>query len=395
MLEWGPRSPKGVAGFPDGGYLATTPPTYSRTSGTTHSDTPRMTRLPNPKFWHNRRVLVTGHTGFKGSWMVLWLKKLGADVAGLALPPDTNPNLFELADVGAGISSHLADLRDRDAVRQIVADTRPEVVFHLAAQPLVRRSVREPVETIATNVMGAAHLLDALRDRTGLAAILVITSDKVYANTDRGLPFGEGDELGGKDPYSASKAAVELVAASFASTFFSPIDVPLATARAGNVVGGGNFSEDRIVPDLVTALCAGKQLVLRHPEAVRPWQHVLDCIAGYLIYAEALANREAVPMTLNFGPEPTHPVTVAEFATALQTAMGSTLGWRHEPVDGSVETKLLTLDSSTARRLLNWRDRLPGHECVAAVAAWYKAWIGGDELREFTLQQICDYETRP
>lgn len=353
-----------------------------------------MARLPDPEFWRGRRVLLTGHTGFKGSWAALWLTRLGAEVTGLALPPDTDPSLFSLAGVDGGMASHLVDLRDREAVRAVVDEARPQIVLHLAAQPLVRRSIREPVETIATNVMGTTHLLDALRRQSGIQAILVVTSDKVYANAERGLPFAEDDALGGKEPYSASKAAVELVAAAFASSYFDERGVPLATARAGNVVGGGNFSEDRIVPDLVRAALAGETLVLRHPEAVRPWQHVLDCIAGYFVYAEALAGREDVPRTLNFGPEPTEPVTVAEFTDALQAALGVAGGWRHEPVAGSVEAKHLTLDSDVARRLLGWRDRLPGRACVSAVADWYQAWMQGADMRQATLAQIADYETR-
>ncbi|MEJ8571517.1 CDP-glucose 4,6-dehydratase [Microbaculum marinum] len=350
-----------------------------------------MSKLPDPDFWRDRRVLLTGHTGFKGSWTALWLQRLGADVTGLALAPDTDPSLFGLARVAEGMRSHVADIRDREAVTRIVGKAAPDIVLHLAAQPLVRRSLREPVETVATNVLGTAHLLDALRGRAGLSAVLVVTSDKVYLNTNSGDPFGETDPLGGKDPYSASKAAAEIVTGSFAKSFFDAKGVPVATARAGNVVGGGDFSEDRIVPDLVTALRRGEQLVLRHPEAVRPWQHVLDCIAGYLLYAEALATGADVPAALNFGPEPSQPVKVAEFATALQEAMEATSGWRHEPVPGSVEAQLLTLDSSAARRLLDWRDRLPGRASVDAVAAWYRAWLHGADMAAFTMEQIASY----
>lgn len=352
-----------------------------------------MPRLPNPDFWRGRRVLLTGHTGFKGSWAALWLEQLGAEVTGLALDPDTDPSLFTLARVGSGVDSRIVDVRDRDGVQAVVTAAQPQVVLHLAAQPLVRRSIREPVETIAINVMGTTHLLDALRRQAGLEAVLVVTSDKVYANAERGLPFAESDALGGKEPYSASKAAVELVTAAFATSYFDTLDIPLATARAGNVVGGGNFSEDRIVPDLVRAALAGETLVLRHPEAVRPWQHVLDCVAGYLIYAEALANREGVPQALNFGPEPTEPVTVAEFTDALQAALGVSGGWRHEPVEGSVEAKHLTLDSDEARRLLDWRDRLPGRACVSAVADWYRSWMQGEDMRAVTLAQITAYQS--
>jgi CDP-glucose 4,6-dehydratase len=353
-----------------------------------------MSRRPDPDFWKGRRVLLTGHSGFKGSWTALWLERMGAEVTGLALPPDTDPSLFSLAKVDDGIASRFVDIRDREAVDELVRAARPQIVLHLAAQPLVRRSLRIPVETIATNVMGATHLLESLRHRDGVEAILVVTSDKVYANAERGLPFAENDTLGGKDPYSASKASVELVTVAYAASFFDELGIPLATARAGNVVGGGNFSEDRIVPDLVRAVRSGETLILRHPEAVRPWQHVLDCIAGYLIYAEALAGGENVPRALNFGPEPTQPVTVAEFTEALQTALDVDVGWKHEPVPGSVEAKHLTLDSDESRRLLDWRDRLPGRDCVSAVAEWYRAWMQGADMREATLSQIAAFELR-
>lgn len=354
-----------------------------------------MSRLPDPAFWHGRRVLLTGHTGFKGGWAALWLDKLGAKVSGLALAPDTQPSLFDLAGIGAGLTSHIADLRDREAVQRIVADADPQVVLHLAAQPLVRRSLREPVETLATNVLGTAHLLDALRGRDGLDAVLIVTSDKVYANSEQGRPFAETDPLGGKDPYSASKAAAEIVAASFSKSYFAADNIPVATARGGNVVGGGDFSEDRIVPDIVRAAQTGETLVLRHPDAVRPWQHVLDCLAGYLVYAQGLAHGLDLPASLNFGPEPTSPVTVGDFADAVQAAMEIENGWRHQSVPGSVEAMLLTLDSSTSRSVLDWRDRLPGPACVAATAAWYRAWLNGADMRTVSLDAIAAYEAIP
>lgn len=353
-----------------------------------------MSRLPDPDFWRGRRVLLTGHTGFKGSWAALWLKQLGAEVTGLSLPPDTDPSLFVLAGIGAEVGSHFADLRESNAVAAVVRESRPQIVLHMAAQALVRRSLRDPVETMASNVTGTVHLLEALRRQEDLETILVVTSDKVYANSERGLPFTEADPLGGKDPYSASKAAAEIVTASYATSYFTPAGIPVATARAGNVVGGGNFSEDRIVPDLVRAALARQPLVLRHPEAVRPWQHVLDCLAGYFVYAEALAGGEDVPAALNFGPEPGDPVTVAEFATAVQAALGVTDGWRHEPVPGSVEARHLTLDSGLARRLLEWEDRLPGRACVSAVAGWYGAWMNGADMRAATLAEIAEYWPR-
>ena len=347
--------------------------------------------LPDPAFWRGRRVLLTGHTGFKGGWAALWLARMGAEVTGLALPPETEPNLFGLASVEADLVSHIADLRDRAAVQRIVAAADPQIVLHMAAQPLVRRSLAEPVETIATNVLGTAHLIDALREANSLEAILVVTSDKVYANSETGDAFAETDPLGGKDPYSASKAATEIVASSFARSFLAEAGPPLATARGGNVIGGGDFSDDRIVPDIVRAAGRGESVILRHPEAVRPWQHVLDCLCGYLLYAEALAAGDDIAPALNFGPDPLATTSVGALADSLQDAIGATARWIHEPVPGSVEAGQLTIDSGHARRVLGWRDRLPGPAAIAATALWYRTWRDGGDMRAHTLAEIDAY----
>lgn len=253
-------------------------------------------RLPDPGFWAGKSVLVTGHTGFKGGWLTLWLSALGANVTGLALSPETKPSLFELADIGSSCRSEIADLRDASAVKRVVRAARPEIVLHLAAQALVRRSYREPGATFATNAQGTANLLDALADAPDLKAILAITSDKVYANDESGRAFREDDALGGHDPYSLSKAAAEHVVAGFRAAIFEKKGIALATARGGNVIGGGDYSEDRIVPDIVRAAASGVPLVLRNPSATRPWQHVLDCLCGYLVFAERLAGGEGAPM---------------------------------------------------------------------------------------------------
>ncbi len=349
-------------------------------------------RLPDPAFWRGRRVLLTGHTGFKGGWTALWLARMGAEVTGLALAPDTEPSLFALAGIAGDVHSQCADLRERQAVADIVAAARPQIVLHLAAQPLVRRSLADPVGTYATNVMGTAHLLDALAERRDLDAVLVVTSDKVYANAETGDAFAETDPLGGKDPYSASKAATEMVVASFRASCFEPRGVPLATARGGNVIGGGDFAEDRIVPDVVRAAQAGEAVILRHPEAVRPWQHVLDCVGGYLVYAEALATKANADRALNFGPETGPAISVGELVAQVQGALGAASGWRHEPVAGSVEARRLKLDSSRARHLLGWRDRLPGHAAVEATARWYARWMSGADMRDVSIADITAYE---
>ena len=281
----------------------------------------------DPAFWQGRRVLLTGHTGFKGSWAALWLSRLGAQVTGLALPPETTPSLFALTDAAADIGHSILDIRDADALVGAVRGARPDVVLHMAAQPLVRRSVRAPVETFATNVMGTVNLLEALRTVDGVKAVLVVTTDKVYENNERGSAFRESDALGGHDPYAASKASAELVASSYARTYFRDRGVFVGTARGGNVIGGGDFSEDRIVPDIWRAARARIPIRLRYPQATRPWQHVLDCLSGYLAYLQALAEGRTEVAALNFGPEPAAPVTVVDIVAAMQSALESREGY--------------------------------------------------------------------
>jgi CDP-glucose 4,6-dehydratase len=342
-------------------------------------------------FWRGRRVLLTGHTGFKGSWAALWLKRAGAKVTGLALPPDTDPALFDLAGVDGDVDHHVVDLRDRSAVAEAVAGSRPEIVIHLAAQAIVNRAVREPVETFATNVLGAVHLLDALRSASGLAAILVVTTDKVYENAGDGKAFQEADRLGGRDPYSASKAAVEMAVRAYAETYFAPRGVALATARGGNVIGGGDFGEDRLVPDIFRAVRKGETLALRRPEAVRPWQHVLDCVAGYLAYAEALAVGRDVPCALNFGPAAGEKVPVSSVAEAVLSRLGASASWRHDPAKGGHDAATLVLDGTLARRRLGWENRLPGQLAIDWTAEWYQALARGDDMRAATMGQLESY----
>jgi len=349
--------------------------------------------MPDPAFWAGKRVLLTGHTGFKGGWAALWLAAMGAEVTGLALAPDTSPALFALAGVEGDARSILADLREPAAASQAVATCDPQIVLHMAAQPLVRRSLAQPAETFATNVMGTVHLLEALRGREALQAILVVTSDKVYANNEAGQAFVEGDRLGGKDPYSGSKAAAELAVQSYARCYFEARSVPVATARGGNVIGGGDFSEDRLIPDIVRAVASGQPLVLRHPEATRPWQHVLDCLSGYFLFVEALAKGLKGTSTLNFGPDPAAPVTVGTVADAMVEALAHPVRREHRPVAGSMEMTALTVDASRARALLGWQDRLTGASAIAWTAAWYRAQSQGADMRTFTLGQIAAYRT--
>jgi CDP-glucose 4,6-dehydratase len=349
----------------------------------------------NASFWNGKRVLLTGHTGFKGAWAAIWLARMGAKLTGLALPPDQVPSLFELAGVEGLVDSRFVDLRDRGAVTAALGGERFDIVLHLAAQPIVRASVEDPVGTFASNIMGTAHLLDALRGQAGLRGVLVVTSDKVYANAETGRAFAEGDALGGKDPYSASKAATEIVTASFARSFFEPAGVPLATARGGNVIGGGDFSRDRLVADIVRAARGQETVVLRHPEATRPWQHVLDCLAGYLAHAEALVTDPQTPRALNFGPRAGGPeVTVGELATLGVEALGAQ-PWRHEPDPASLEAKSLAIDASLAKRALGFESRLDAPQAVALTMDWYRRQANGEDALALCREQIEGYEGRP
>ena len=346
---------------------------------------------PDPTFWRGKRVLLTGHTGFKGGWLALWLHEMGAEVHGLALAPDTNPNLHDLASVGAIARGAIGDIRDPAALAAAVARARPHIVLHLAAQPLVRRSVREPIETFDVNMMGTARLLEALRTAPDLRAILVVTTDKVYENPECGQAFREGDPLGGHDPYSASKAAAEIIVSSYARTFFEPDGVPVATARGGNVIGGGDFSPDRIVPDIYRAMRAGEPVVLRHPRATRPWQHVLDCLCGYLIHAEALASGRDPPRALNFGPTGAADFPVAALVDAMQKALGARAGWTLAEGPHPREMHLLSLECSAATKALGFADRLTGRAAIEATAQWYLAHARGADMGDVTLRAIREY----
>ncbi|MBB3891563.1 CDP-glucose 4,6-dehydratase [Phenylobacterium haematophilum] len=351
-----------------------------------------MTR-PNPAFWSGKRILLTGQTGFKGSWAAAWLAQMGARVTGLALAPNQTPALYDQAEIGGLIDSHFINLRDQTAVEALVSARQYDLVLHMAAQPIVRTSIEDPVGTFAANIMGTAHLLQALRAQSALAAVLVITSDKVYANNEQGRAFQEGDALGGKDPYSASKAAAEIVTQSFARSFFDKAGVPVATARGGNVIGGGDFSRDRLVADIVRAGLSQTQTVLRHPEATRPWQHVLDCVAGYLVYLERLATDPRTPHAMNFGPRPGGPeVSVGELATRATAALGAQ-PWRHEPDPNSIEARALGIDASLARQVLGFESRLDAPQAVDWTMDWYRAQADGGDALSLVRQQISRYES--
>ena len=347
----------------------------------------------SPAFWAGKRVLLTGHTGFKGSWAALWLTRMGAKVTGLALAPDQTPSLFELARVGGEIESRLADLRDPAALGAALTGDF-DLVLHMAAQPIVRASIEDPVATFDTNTLGTARLLQALRAKTSLKAVLVVTSDKVYANDEAGHAFVETDPLGGKDPYSASKAATEIVVQSFARSFFAERGVAVGTARGGNVIGGGDFSRDRLVADIVRAVAAGEAVSLRHPEATRPWQHVLDCLAGYFRHLEALASDPTTPRALNFGPPPGGAqVSVGDLASLGVAALNGK-PWRHDPDPASIEAQALAIDAGLARRTLGFESRIEAPEAVALTMDWYRRQAAGEPARDLCLEQIAGYEAR-
>lgn len=343
-------------------------------------------------FWRGKRVLLTGHTGFKGGWLALWLHRLGAQVCGVALPPATDrPSLFDAAAIASVTDSHFCDIRDAGALAAIVRQARPEVVLHLAAQPLVRLSYREPLQTFDTNVMGTANLLDALRGLPDVRVALCITTDKVYRNEEWPHPYRESDALGGHDPYSASKAAAELVAACYRDAFLNAQGVALATARAGNVIGGGDWSEDRLLPDAVRAWQGQRALDIRSPDAVRPWQHVLEPLAGYLRLAEALWTRPELAGPYNFGPPSQDTATVRDVVELARAAYGSGEVVYGQSTQGPHEAGLLALDTSRARSVLGVVSRWSLAQGVANTMQWYRALHEGADARALCDDQIAAY----
>jgi CDP-glucose 4,6-dehydratase len=358
-----------------------------------------MTALPNATFWSGRRVLVTGHTGFKGSWLSLWLHSLGAEVTGYALAAPTTPSLFEQARIAQCIRSVTGDVRDPKHLSEVVRATEPEVILHLAAQSLVRKSYEEPFETYATNVMGTAAVLEAARAANSVRAVVIVSSDKCYENHEWEWRYRENDRLGGHDPYSNSKACAELVTHAYRRSFFDPQRyaehrVAVASARAGNVIGGGDWSTDRIVPDTVRAFLAGRPVSLRNPSSVRPWQHVLEPLGGYLLLAERLVqDGPAFAEEWNFGPPEEQEQPVRALAEHLRASWGdgATIELAEQAPDAPREAVLLRLDASKARRRLGWRCLLPLRDTIDWIVAWHRGVGRGGDAREATERQIAEY----
>ncbi|MCX5510521.1 CDP-glucose 4,6-dehydratase [Pseudomonas sp. BJa3] len=344
-------------------------------------------------FWAGRRVFLTGHSGFKGGWLGLWLSQLGAKVYGYSLAPDTQPALHQNARLNECMAGEFADIRDAGHLGRSLQAFRPEVVLHLAAQPLVRESYRTPVDTYATNVTGTLNLLEAVRQCDTVRAVLVVTSDKCYENREWLWPYREQDALGGHDPYSSSKACVELLCASWRDSFLRERGVALATARAGNVIGGGDWSADRLLPDILRAWDADETLTLRYPDAVRPWQHVLDPLHGYLLLAQALVEQgQAVAQAWNFGPDSQGTATVGEVVQAMAGLWPGEARWTVESLGQPHEAGLLTLDSSRARQLLGWRPRWGLPQALQRTLDWHRAWRDGQDMQQYSRVQIAAYE---
>lgn len=345
--------------------------------------------------WRGRRVFLTGHTGFKGGWLALWLAHRGAQIRGYALGPPTEPNLFTAASVASVLDDTRGDIRDYARLESAMTEFNPEVVFHLAAQPIVRRSYADPLGTYSTNVMGTAHVLEAVRKTSSVRAVVCVTSDKCYRNQEWIWPYRETDTLGGFDPYSSSKACSEIVCAAYRSSFFDLDEhrVALATARAGNVIGGGDWSEDRLIPDLVRGFQAGRPVPIRHPLAVRPWQHVLEPLNGYMLLAEKLLDAPSqFCSAFNFGPSDEDAWPVERIATKLAKMWGEGAGWIRDSVPGVHEHHSLTLDTSKARQQLGWQPRLGIEANLEWTLKWYRDCQQGADMNHATRAQIARFE---
>ncbi|WP_092945107.1 CDP-glucose 4,6-dehydratase [Roseateles sp. YR242] len=355
----------------------------------------RFPAQTDPAFWSGKRVLLTGHTGFKGSWLSLWLQSMGAQVRGVALAPPTQPSLFEVAGVAQGMEHHVVDIRDFAAVQAQMTDFRPEIVIHMAAQPLVRLSYQQPIQTYATNVMGTVHVLEAARHVGTVKAIVNITTDKCYENREWVWGYREDEPMGGHDPYSNSKGCAELVSSAYRKSFLTDAGIAMATARAGNVIGGGDWAADRLLPDILRALEKRDPVLIRNPHAIRPWQHVLEPLSGYLLLAERLYTQgQADAEGWNFGPRDEDARPVQWIVEHLCERWGDGARWTLQPGNHPHEAHFLKLDISKARQRLNWAPRWSLETALSRITDWHQSWLDGQDMRAFCLNQIslyCDH----
>jgi len=352
----------------------------------------------NPAFWHGRRVFLTGHTGFKGSWLCLWLQSMGAQVIGYALAPPTNPSLFDIADVASGMTSVIGDIRDLSKLQAVITEHQPEVVIHMAAQPLVRYSYQNPVETYSTNVMGTVNLLEAVRNTSSVKAVVNITTDKCYENREWAWGYRENEPMGGFDPYSNSKGCAELVSAAYRSSFFNANNyvqhgVAIATVRAGNVIGGGDWAQDRLIPDILSAFEQGRKVAIRNPHAVRPWQHVMEPLRGYLMLAERLFERgPTFGEAWNFGPNDEDAKPVEWIVKEMALIWGADAQWTVDSGEHPHEAHYLKLDISKARSRLDWYPALRLNDALALIIEWSKQCAAGADMRQLSIAQLQYYQ---
>ena len=349
----------------------------------------------NRSFWKGKRVLLTGHTGFKGSWLSLWLQSLGADVIGYSLAPPTKPSMFEVSDVAKGMTSIIGDIRDYQEVKKVFAKYKPEIVFHMAAQSLVRYSYDAPIETYETNVMGSLSILEAVRSVDSVRAVIMITTDKCYENKEWVWAYRENEPMGGFDPYSSSKGCAELLIASYRNSFFSESEYPshrtaIASVRAGNVIGGGDWASDRLIPDLLNAFMAKTKPLIRSPNAIRPWQHVLEPLSGYMCLAESLYNDGMdYAEAWNFGPDQNDAKPVEWIANEIATLWGDGAEWVNDmDVNHPHEANYLKLDSTKANTKLRWHPRWGIKDAIKSIVDWHKNMLAEKPMREITLKQI-------
>jgi len=346
----------------------------------------------NPSFWNGKRVFLTGHTGFKGSWLSLWLQELGAELTGYALDPSTNPSLFEVARVGNGMNSVIGDIRDLESLTKSMFAAQPEIVIHMAAQPLVRRSYSNPIETYSTNVMGTVNVLETVRKTASVKAVVNVTTDKCYENKEWHCAYREDEPMGGYDPYSSSKACSELITSAYRRSFFETSGIALASARAGNVIGGGDWSEDRLIPDILRSFEQNQPVLIRYPHAIRPWQHVLEPLLGYLVLAEQLYEKgDSFSGAWNFGPFDHEAKPVQWIVEKLIEQWNGNASWLMDGQDHPHEAKYLKLDISKARNQLGWSPKWDVEQALSKIMEWHQQWLNHADMNTFCIEQINHY----